>query len=91
MSTATMRFITPSGSFNSIEYSVSNSNLSGSAVSSSCNWDDNIYCDVTFTYDTGSMGADAKINSQIRIEKLVSYAAISASIDVSKVHSIRYI
>jgi hypothetical protein len=37
------------------------------------------------------MGADAKINSQIRIEKLVSYAAISASIDVSKVHSIRYI
>ncbi len=82
MTTVTKRYIIPSGSFNEVCKSLASGSYSPTAVTSSCNWDDKVWCDITFTYDI-SGSADALSESCIHISKRVwnGIAMSSSSLD----------
>ena len=92
--TRTKRYIIESGSFNSIctelDYATSGSLYNASAVTSSCNWDDKVWCDVTFTCDTGSR-ADALMESAIFITKQVWYGVQAATGSLANTHDIAFL
>ncbi len=74
MLTRTKRFIISSGSFDNVQSTLSGSFHTGSAVTSSCNWADKIWCDITYTFSTGSDSPDDKrkeFQAAVGISKVV--------------------
>lgn len=94
MLTRTKRYIIPSGSFDSILNNLENINsgnlYNASAVTSSCNWDGRVWCDITFTCDPNS-SFDAHMTSAILITKQVSDGVFAASGSLPEPHDIQFI
>ena len=91
----TKRYIIPTGSYDAICSKLQNVNTTycsnASAVTSSCNWTNHLWCDVTFTCDTSS-SFDADMLSNILITKQVWNGVrdtVSGSID--NTHDIQFI
>tara|TARA_B100001123_G_C14772845_1_gene813430 strand:- start:262 stop:531 length:270 start_codon:yes stop_codon:yes gene_type:complete len=89
MLSKTKRFIISSGSFNNVLTQLSASSYSGTAVTASCNWNDNVWCDITYTHPTSSAGAE--FEAAIAISKIVWRGAENSGQSGSSVQDIGYV
>jgi hypothetical protein len=95
MLTRTKRYIIPTGSYNAICSNLQDVNttycFNATAVTSSCNWPNHFWCDVTFTCDT-SASFDAAMSSNILITKQVWHGVReTVSGSITDTHDIQFI